>query len=218
MEEKEIPMYDLHRFDINNMGKGKKRKKKKPKKDQKKGFKYELFDFIKTLVLCAISVFLLTTYVIKPVRVDGKSMYPTLDNGEIGMMNVFSAKFMKIERFDVVVVYNHERNENWVKRVIGLPGDTVYAKNDVLYINGLAIEESYLDSVYVSQVRAEGKAFTNDFEKVTLKEDEYFLMGDNRVVSYDSRYVGPFKRDEIRGKDVYVFYPFSHMKLVRNGR
>lgn len=215
MEEKE--MQEQEEFiDINDIvNKNKSKKKSKDKKN--KGFKYELFDFVKTLIFCAIFVFLLTTFVIKPVRVDGKSMYPTLDNGEIGMMNVFSAKFQKIKRSDVVIVYNNERKENWVKRVIGLPGDTIYAKDDVVYINGLPIEEPYLNSAYVSQIRERGDMFTNDFDKVTLKNDEYFLMGDNRTVSYDSRFVGPFKRDEIRGKDVYVFYPFSDMKLVGNG-
>lgn len=187
------------------------------KKKQKKGIVYELLDLLKTFVICFICVFLLTTFVIKPVKVDGRSMYPNLEDGEIGLMNVFSAKFMDIERFDVVVVYNEEKQENWVKRVIGLPGDTVFAKDDVVYVNGLPIDEPYLDNNYVNQIRDQGNVFTEDFEKVTLGEDEYFLMGDNRVISYDSRNVGPFKRDDIRGKDIYVVYPFNKMKIVGNG-
>ena len=181
------------------------------KSDKKKqGIKYEILDLLKTFIICFIAVFLLTTFVVKPVRVDGRSMYPTLEDGEVGLMNVFSAKFTDIDRFDVVVAYNEESGENWVKRVIGLPGDTVYAKDDVVYVNGLPIEEPYLDTDYVNQIRERGDYFTQDFDKITLGEDEYFLMGDNRVVSYDSRRVGPFKRDDIKGKGIFILYPFLH--------
>lgn len=190
---------------------------RKPKKGKKQGIVYELLDLLKTFVICAICVFLLTTFVVKPVRVDGQSMYPTLENEEIGVMNVFSAKFLSVERQDVVVVYNEQTEENWVKRVIGMPGDTIYAKDDILYVNGIALEEPYLDTAYAKSIRNRGDKFTGDFEKVTLKEDEYFMMGDNRVVSHDSRRVGPFKGEDIRGKDVYVVYPFNKMKMVRNG-
>ena len=191
--------------------------KPKKKKEEKKGLKYELLDLVKTFVICFVCIFLLTTFVIKPVRVDGRSMYPTLEDGEIGLMNVFSAKFQDIKRFDVVVVYNEEKDENWVKRVIGLPGDTIYAKDDVVYVNGLPLDEPYLDNSYAKQIRSHGNNFTEDFDKRTLKDDEYFLMGDNRVVSYDSRRVGTFKREDIRGKDVYVLFPFNKIKMVRNG-
>lgn len=187
------------------------------KSDKKKqGIKYEILDLLKTFIICFIAVFLLTTFVVKPVRVDGRSMYPTLEDGEVGLMNVFSAKFTDIDRFDVVVAYNEESGENWVKRVIGLPGDTVYAKDDVVYVNGLPIEEPYLDTDYVNQIRDRGDYFTQNFEKVTLGEDEYFLMGDNRVVSYDSRRVGPFKRDDIKGKGIFVLYPFDKIKMIGN--
>ena len=89
--------------------------KPKKKKEEKKGLKYELLDLVKTFVICFVCIFLLTNFVVKPVRVDGRSMDPTLEDGEIGLMNVFSAKFQDIERFDVVVVYNEEKKENWVK-------------------------------------------------------------------------------------------------------
>ena len=183
---------------------------------KKQGIKYELLDLLKTFIICFIAVFLLTTFVVKPVRVDGRSMYPTLEDGEVGLMNVFSAKFTDIDRFDVVVAYNEESGENWVKRVIGLPGDTVYAKDDVVYVNGLPIEEPYLDTDYVNQIRERGDYFTQDFDKITLGEDEYFLMGDNRVVSYDSRRVGPFKRDDIKGKGIFILYPFDKIKMIGN--
>ena len=69
----------------------------------------------------------------------------------------------------------------------------------------MPIEEPYLDNDYANQIRSHGNNFTEDFSKRTLKDDEYFLMGDNRIVSYDSRRVGPFKREDIRGKDCLLY-------------
>lgn len=189
-------------------------KKKKPKKS---GWKYELFDLARTFIICFIAVFLITTFLVKPVRVDGKSMYPTLHDEDIGIMNIISRKISGVNRFDVVIVYNENLHEDWVKRVIGLPGDSIYAKDDVVYVNGKAIEEPYLDNDHANAIRARGDHFTNDFEEVILGEDEYFLMGDNRINSSDSRVVGPFKGEDIVGKDVYVLYPFNNMQIVGNG-
>ena len=136
-------------------------------------------------------------------------MDPTLEDGEIGLMNVFSAKFQDIERFDVVVVYNEEKKENWVKRVIGLPGDTIYAKDDVVYVNGMPIEEPYLDNDYADSIRlTENYKFTEDFDELQLGEDEYYLMGDNRYASKDSREMGAFKRGDIKAVDFFISVGF----------
>lgn len=190
--------------------------KKGKKKIQKQGWKYELLDLAKTFIVCFIVVFIITTFVVKPVQVDGDSMYPTLIDKEIGVVNIFSAKYIGIHRFDVVVVQNETTKDPWVKRVIGMPNDTIEAKDDVVYINGEAIEEPYLDNSYAQSIRSQGKKFTNDFGPITLKDNEYFLMGDNRIISYDSRKVGAFHKEDIIGKDAYIIYPFSQMKVVRN--
>lgn len=192
------------------------------KKEEQTNWKKELFDLIKTFILCLVVVILLTNFVFKPVHVEGDSMYPTLHNNELGIMNIFLKKVNGVQRQDVVIVYNKDTKENWVKRVIGMPGDKIYAKNDIVYINGKPLDEPYLDNDYVKSIRKNTDSngnhvkFTEDFPEITLKENEYFLMGDNRVVSYDSRAVGPFDKEDIVGKDVYVFYPFQNMKIVRN--
>lgn len=191
---------------------------KQPEESPKSGWKYEIFDLIKTFVICFIAIFLITTYLIRPVRVDGRSMYPTLEDDDMGIMNIISRKMFGVDRYDVVVVYNDKVKEDWVKRVIGLPGDSIYAKDDVVYVNGKPIDEPYLDTDYANKIRARGDKFTEDFDEVILGEDEYFLMGDNRVNSTDSRMVGPFKGENIVGKDVYVFFPFNRMKIVGNGK
>lgn len=193
-------------------------KETKNKESEKKlTFKEEVIDFIKTFVICLGAVWLLTTFVFTPVRVDGMSMYPTLHDEDMGIASIFSAKYLEIERFDVVVVNDKAENskDHWVKRVIGLPGETIYCEDDVVYINGEPIEEPFLDTEYANNQRENLGFFTSDFSEVTLGEDEYFVMGDNRTNSTDSRYVGPFTRDNITCKDVLIYYPFSNFKLVK---
>lgn len=180
-----------------------------------KRFVKELIDLIKIFVICMISVYLLTTFIAKPIRVDGSSMYPTLESEEVGITNVFAAKYMGISRFDVVIIHNDEADEYWVKRVIGLPNDTVEVKDEILYINGEAVEQPFLDTDYVKDIQKD-TVFTNDFGPVVLAEDEYWMMGDNRYRSEDSRVHGPFKESEIVGKDVFILYPFNKIKMVRN--
>ena len=175
----------------------------------------ELLDLAKIFVICFVIVFILTHYVAKPIRVEGSSMYPTLQDGQLGITNVFAVKFQNVSRFDVVIVYNEERGEHWVKRVIGVPGDTVESKDDVLKINGKVIDQFFLNQTYVKDMQKEGNS-TSDFGPVTLKEDEYWLMGDNRIRSEDSRIHGPFKESELVGKDVLVLFPFNEFQYVHN--
>lgn len=175
----------------------------------------EILDLLRIFVICFVSIFLITQFVIKPIRVEGSSMYPTLEDGEIGLTNVFGVKFMGIARYDVVIVYNTERDEHWVKRVIGLPKETIEGKDDVIYINGEAIEQSFLDEAYIKEAVGD-EQFTSDFGPITLAEDEYFLMGDNRYRSEDSRVHGAFKESEITGKDAVILFPFNKIKVIRN--
>lgn len=175
----------------------------------------ELWDLLKIFVICFVVVYLLTNFVAKPIRVEGSSMYPTLKDGEIGITNVFAVKFGEVSRFDVVIIYNEERSEHWVKRVIGLPGDTIESKNDVLYINGEAVDQFFLDQSYIAEFQKDG-LFTNDFGPVTLNDQEYWLMGDNRIRSEDSRIHGPFSEEELVGKDALILFPFDEMGIVSN--
>lgn len=179
---------------------------------------HELFDLVKIFILCYVFVWVVTSYGVRPIHVEGSSMYPTLEDGEVGLTNVFGVKFGTVERFDVVIVHKVDKDELWVKRVIGMPGDTIYAQDDVLYINDIPQEETYLNKQYVDEMRSNDALFTDDFGPVTLKEDEYWLMGDNRPRSDDSRNPlnGPFKGKDLKGKQVYILYPFNKMKAVTN--
>ena len=178
----------------------------------------ELLDMIRTVLICIVCVFIFTTIFFKPVKVEGDSMKPTLLDGEYGFSNVFSILNEDYNRFDIVVVKHKEDESLWVKRIIGLPGDTVEYKDEKLYINGEYVEETFLDENYIKQQTSDGLVmFTYDFGPVTLGEDEVFLVGDNRLVSHDSRSVGAFKTSDLVSKSVFVYFPFNRMGIVNNG-
>lgn len=178
----------------------------------------DILDFIKTFVISAILIVLFVHFIAYPVKVSGRSMVPTLQNNERGFTNIISLAFEEPKRFDVVVVnmYNDEtqQKEHWVKRIIGMPGDTVSCSNERVYVNGKVLDESsYISADYRVSVMKELGYFNMDFGKVKLGKNEYFLMGDNRPYSKDSRYkdVGPITKDQIFGKGVFVFWPLSEI-------
>ena len=152
-------------------------------------------------ILIIIIVLLFKRYIVSPIRVNGQSMYPTLKNADMMILNETSYYFKDIKRFDIVVV--DAKDELIIKRVIALPGETISYKDNILYINGKKVEEKYSYGI------------TDDFESVKLKKDEYFVMGDNRQNSLDSRYFGPFKKKYIRGKTNVIFLPFDRMGKVK---
>lgn len=150
-----------------------------------------------TLIL--IAIILIRLFLFSPIRVNGTSMYPTLQDKEFMILNKIALKD-GINRFDIVVVKTS--NTNIIKRVIALPGESVMYKDNKLYINGKVIEDNY------------SKTPTEDFDNIVLKEDEYFVMGDNREVSKDSRIIGPVNIKNIKGKTNLVFFPFNKIGIV----
>lgn len=150
-------------------------------------------------IVIVVVVVLIRTFIITPVRVDGDSMKNTLKNGDILLLY----KLSSINRFDIIVLDEEKDNEKIIKRVIGLPGDTVAIKKGKIYINDKVIDDEY----------AYGE--TSDYDKVTLGDDEYFILGDNRLISKDSRYFGPIKEKEIKGKIVFRLFPFTKIGTVQ---
>jgi signal peptidase I len=164
-----------------------------------------LFSLLKIFLLCLVAVYGTFNYLVKPTWIYGVSMYPTLKDGAFVVSNAFVGHFMDVHRQDIVIAYDSKfAPVVIVKRVIGLPGDTIYAKNDIVYVNGKPLDEPYLESDYARTFRELQGSFTSDFGPVTLGEDEYFLMGDNRVKSEDSRVRGPIKRDAIMACGAFV--------------
>ena len=150
------------------------------------------------IVLTAIIITRL--FFFSPIRVNGTSMYPTLQDKEFMILNKISLK-QGINRFDIVVVQDNN-NKYIIKRVIGLPGESVMYKDNKLYINGKVVEDNY------------SKTTTNDFDNVVLGENEYFVMGDNRTVSKDSRIIGPVNIKNIKGKTNLIIFPFNKIGTV----
>lgn len=148
--------------------------------------------YIQVTAVVAFSI-VLTNLFVKPVQVSGTSMYPTLQDNEKGITNILKVKLNKVERFDIVVIYSDSLNEYLIKRVVGLPGETVQYKNDTLYIDGKKVKESFLNKEYKSSY----DVFTEDTDELTLGNDEYYCVGDNRPDSLDSRFLGPFKKSQL---------------------
>ena len=178
----------------------------------KRDYKPIIKDVI-SYALIIIAVVLIRLFIFDPVRVDGPSMDNTLKDGQILILNKIGYKKSEIKRYDIVVAdvcldgsKTCAKTERVVKRVIGLPNDTIYAKDGKVYVNDKEVDSSFT------------KGVTEDFELegfTKLEGDSYFLMGDNREISYDSRSFGPVKRDQIKGKAVLRIWPISKLKLLK---
>ncbi|HFI0631762.1 TPA: signal peptidase I [Streptococcus suis] len=187
------------------------------------------------LILFMLAIFASRYFIWDPVSVDGHSMDPTLQHQEKLVM----FKTTSIDRFDIVVASETDSDGTEkliVKRVVGMPGDTIRYENDVLYINDQEVDEPYLDEYlaafqkdklqeeysYNKQFQAvaqAAQAFTQDANgyvdfTVTVPEGQYYLLGDDRLVSLDSRSVGSFARDKIKGEVVFRFWPFNRIGTV----
>lgn len=182
----------------------------------------DILGFIKVFVVSAIVILLFVNFVAHPVRVDGRSMYPTLKDGEFGFTNVGGVLLNGVKRGDIVVVTMEEKGQktHWVKRVIGMPGDTISCVNDIVFINGKVLDETqYIDPDYrqscvdqfgyFNKVPNANNTDVQGFEEVKLGDDEYYVMGDNRPYSKDSRYVGPVKKSQLFAKKMLVLLPIS---------
>ncbi|GCF93624.1 signal peptidase I [Enterococcus florum] len=168
----------------------------------------ELFKTLIYFVVLGVILIALRQFVFTPVVVKGDSMDPTLLDGD----RVIALKNTDIKRFDIVTFpAPDDPGKNYIKRVIGLPGDTIEYKNDQLYVNGEATDEPYLNE-FKSQL-TDGQPLTNDFnlrqlfgaEKVP--EGQVFVLGDNRRISKDSRIIGMIQEDKIMADVKFVFWP-----------
>ena len=207
--------------------------KKKGKKKEKRTVGQEILSWVLTILVAVVAALLIRSFIFEPVRVDGESMDDTLANGEIMFVSKFdySSTWLCLpwqkeeakenapkitlgagpQRFDVVICrYPGRGDTNFVKRVVGLPGDTVELREGYLYVNGEKYDEPYINDEYRTGSR-------NDFGPYEVPEGKYFVMGDHRNNSNDSRYVGAIDRDMIVGHVRQVVYPFSQWRSVPNG-
>ena len=182
--------------------------------------KNELFEWIKVIAITALFVVAIRMFIFTPIDVKGASMMPTYEDGDRIIVNKIGKSLHDFDRFDVIV-FDGLESEYFIKRIIGLPGDHIEYKDDVLYINGQEFDEPYLDE-YKSALNDPGD-LTPDFtleDLVGVSEipnDYYFVMGDNRRKSSDSRdpRIGLVSKEHILGSTSIRFYPLDSLGLVK---
>lgn len=180
--------------------------------------KNELWEWTKALLIAFAIAAFIRYFLFTPIVVDGDSMMPTLEDGDRMIVNKIGYKIGSPKRFDIVVFHAPEQKD-YIKRVIGLPGDHIEYKDDQLYINGEPIDEPYLDQ-YKAEI-TEGNLTGNfklqdiDPNLDVIPEGYVFVMGDNRRFSKDSRHIGIVSQKEIIGNTSIIFWPLNEIKMVK---
>jgi len=183
--------------------------KKNAKDKPKKSMKQEIFEWIMVFVVAAALAFVVRTFIFEPVRVDGASMMYTLSDSDFMVATKFDYLFGDPERFDIVICNYPNTSDGMyrVKRVIGLPGETVELSAGNLFINGQLVEQNF-----------DMTPNETYYGPITVPEGHYFVLGDNRNNSKDSRAatVGCLPRDMIEGHVRAVVFPFSSMRWIED--
>jgi signal peptidase I len=165
-------------------------------------FRKEFRVWARDLLIAIGLALVIIVFLYQPVKVEGTSMAPLLSDQERIFINKFVYRFEPIERGDVVVFwYPLDHSKSFIKRVVGLPGETVEIRHGVVYVNGKAIAEPYVPPQYED---------ASDFEPVRVPRDSFFVMGDHRISSNDSRVFGPVASRYIYGRAVFAYWPVDH--------
>ncbi len=167
-------------------------------------------ELIKIIIIAAAIILPIRLFVVQPFYVKGLSMYPTFDGNDYLIVDEVTYRFSKPTRGDVIVfMHDPVEHKYFIKRVIGLPGETVEVANDMVKIfntahpDGFALDEKEYGPMHGPSMLV----------RTTLKDDEYFVLGDNRPVSYDSRRFGPIHQSEIAGRVVLRGLPFNKFRF-----
>ena len=175
-------------------------------RESSSGFHRELRVWARDLVVALGLAMIIIVFFYQPVKVEGTSMAPLLSDQERIFINKFVYHFEPIGRGDVVVFwYPLDRTKSFIKRVVGLPGDEVEIRRGRVYINGKTLEEPYVPSQYID---------TAAYGPVQIPRDEYFVMGDHRISSNDSRIFGPVPSAFIYGKAVFAYWPWTQFGSI----
>jgi signal peptidase I len=162
----------------------------------------ELRSWTRDLAVALGLALVIIIFLYQPVKVEGTSMAPLLSDQERIFINKFVYRFEPIERGDVVVFwYPLDRSKSFIKRVVGLPGETVEIRSGRLYVNNVELAEPYVPASYLD---------ASKYPAMVIPPDEYFVMGDHRDSSNDSRVFGPVPRPFIYGKAVFAYWPVDH--------
>ena len=164
--------------------------------------------WFRDLFISALASVFIITFLYQPVRVEGTSMLPRLEDSDRLFINKFVYHFTAVERGDVVVFRHpapYDPQRSYIKRVIALPGDTLRVDRGRVYVNGKLLHEPYVPAEFRD---------TRSLEETVVPADSYFMMGDHRSISSDSRDFGPVDRSLIYGKAVFVYWPARDVGVV----
>jgi signal peptidase I len=171
------------------------------------GEKSVMGSWLRDLVISVVVSAFIIIFLYQPVRVEGTSMLPMLEDQDRLFINKLAYHVGEIQRGDVVVfLYPHDHEKSYIKRVIALPGDTLKIDHGVVYVNGKQIPEPYVPQQFEDD---------RSQPEMTIPAHEYFVMGDHRSISSDSREFGPVDHDLIYGKAAFVYWPMDQAGVVR---
>lgn len=197
--------------------------------------KSALIDFLQSVTLAIIFSFIIFS-VITPSEVEGPSMEPTFYNGErvytnrlpqwLSNSDIGKVTGLGYNRGDIIVFFKPTMGSSLIKRIIGLPGDTIKIENGSVYVNGQLLVEDYLpEGTYTKSGNlTEGQEYKVQLEQVDsngntiIDQDVFFVMGDNRAVSNDSRYIGFIKREWLQGKVIFRLWPLEKFGIINSGQ
>lgn len=182
--------------------------------------KNEFLEWAKAIGIAILFAYGVRFFLFTPIVVDGASMMPTFENGDRVVVNKIGPELMDYERFDVIV-FETKEDTNYIKRIIGIPGDLIAYENDQLFINGEKYEEPYLEEYKKALI--DNGTLTGDFTlegnlgEITVPDGHFFVLGDNRRHSTDSRdpRVGFVSEDKILGTAKAVFLPLDNFKIIK---
>ncbi len=169
-----------------------------------------IFELVKTAAVMLLIAFIIQTFLIQTYIIDGISMEPNFHTGEYIIVDKISYKFSPPKRGEVVVFDPLESPDSYIKRIIGLPGESVKISNRSIYVDNKKLDEPYLSDLAETLTSNQ----TLDGNSYILHENEYFVLGDNRPNSKDSRSFGAIKISQIRGRALLVFYPFRNFHII----
>lgn len=174
--------------------------------------KNELWEWTKALLVAIALAVIIRTFLFAPFLVDGQSMDPNLADQERLIVNKLIYMAREPKRGEILV-FHATSEKDYIKRVIGLPGETIEFKDDTLYIDGKAHPEPELEQIEAAYHK-NGISYTTDFGPVQVPEGHLFVMGDNRPNSEDSRELGPIPLDAVVGRGDLVFWPLPQFRLL----
>ena len=171
-----------------------------------------LLDIVEVVFISSSITILTFLFLAQPLEVTGESMLPTFQDKEQIIVEKVSIKYKPLERGEITVVGHPDNQQVFlIKRVIGLPGETIHFNEGDVFINGEILLEPYLNENTLTW----GKTYIVDGESITLNEDEYVMLGDNRDNSLDSRSYGPVSKENLVGRSFVVYYPIKNIRLAQ---